>query len=223
MSSIITQIIRQRADIESELIHIKRICSPQSSDNRSEVEQKLTYLNKLQTDLTIKVQELKEEIEKIEKTNSNVNKSSLTRVYGDLKQLENNINKVALNTSNSLRHKMQHIDLVSTSNQAVTMDEEQSSTYSHLREQDDLVNQGNRKADAALSMGRDVLSMFNNQNQKMKRIFGNLKDLGADARYSDWLAGGIVRRIASDKRLFYVLAIASMLIIVTIYWLFKRK
>ena len=223
MTSIIPDIIKRRTEIESEISTIKRNYLPMTNDSHLEIESKITGLNKFKNDILEKVLSLKLEIEDIEKTNSSVNKSSLTRIYSDLRQVETNINKTYNNTLNSLRLKIQQIELVKTSNLSVQMDEEQSSYYGNLREQDDLVTQGNSKADNAISMGKDVLSMFNNQNQKIKRIFGNLKEIGSDARYSEWLTGGIIRRITADKRLFYVLAMTSTIIVLIIYWFFKRK
>ena len=185
MTTLISKIIKRRTEIESEIIHFKRKYSPQQNDSRSDIETKITSMERFKSELLTQVQNLKLEIEEIEKTNSNINKSSLTRVYSDLKLLESNVSKMAISTYNNLRLRIQQIDLTSNSNFSVQMDEEQSSHYGRLKEQDDLVSQGNRKADSALEMGKDVLSMFNSQNQRIRRIFGNLKEIGSDARYSE--------------------------------------
>lgn len=70
-------------------------------------------------------------------------------------------------------------------------------------------------------MGENILGMFENQRSTFARIFGNLKLISSDAKFSDLTTNKIIDRIKSDKKLIYGLGLLMLVLILTAYYLLK--
>ena len=217
----IPQLIKARMDLEESMGRMKRRCSPSPTDERDILKNKTRVLKENRNDIQEKIVQLKSSLETIEKEDSTVNKMQLTRVYQDIKQSEMDLKKIYKKLDDSLKLKIQQMDLLGDNEFKIEIDDEENSHYSALKQQEDLTTQGNKKMDSAIKMGQNILGMFNEQGGKMKRIFGNLNSINSDARFSDWLATGINRRNLADKRLVYFLGFSLIIFVFVVYFFFK--
>ena len=214
----ISNLNKQRVDLEQEVFNLKKLYNPKLSSE--EIRKTLTLLTSRKNEILSNLENLKKKLENLE--NENKYKNFLEQIYYDIKTLDKSLEKTYKNIYSKLKINFQKKELFGKSSK-IKFEDNSTEIYDQYKETKDLSDKANLKADSIISAGNGILGMFNKQNNSLKRIFGNLKNINSDAKFSDFTVNKILLRLKEDKKLVFGMSFFTLLIIVGLYYFLKLR
>ena len=213
----ISTLNKERVDLEQEVFNLKKLYNPklESDEIRKTIKTLTIRKNSISTQLTI----FKKKLENLE--NDEKYENFLEQIYYDLKNLEKNLEKTYKNIFSKLKINFQKKELFKNSSKIEI--EKNSEIFEQFKETKNLTNKANLKADQIIEAGNGILNMFDKQQNSLKRIFGNLKNINSDAKFSDFTVGKIVMRLRDDRMLVMGLGVLTIGIILVLYYFLKIR
>jgi hypothetical protein len=225
MNEFISKIAKDKITIEKDIYELKKFLNLRNDETADQIRHKLDGLAHKKHEIQIRLENLKEALESTQSSGTvdSTKLGVMQKIHSDAKALEKLLAKNVESIEEKIKLRFQSHIRLSQGKSTIDMDEEAQRHFRDLTTQNDLTNDANQKADKILEMGMNVLGNLNSQKSKASRIISTMTNIRKDLKVSDWTASAVVKRVQEDRRLVFLLFAASMVVILTVYFICKRK
>jgi len=225
MNEFISKIAKDKITIEKDIYDLKKFLNLRNDETADQIRHKLDGLASKKHEIQMRLENLKEALETAQSSGTvdSTKLGVMQKIHSDAKSLEKLLVKNVDSIEEKIKLRFHNQMRQGQGKSTIDMDEESQHHFRDLTAQSELTTDANQKADKILELGMNVLGNLNSQKSKAARIISTMANIRKDLKVSDWTASAVVRRVQEDRKLVFGLFFASMVVILTVYFLFKRK
>jgi len=225
MNEFISKIAKDKITIEKDIYDLKKFLTNRNDETSDQIRHKLDSLATRRQEIYVRLENLKESLENAQSTGTvdSTKLGVMQKIFSDANSLEKLLAKNVESIEEKIKLRFQSQTRNSHGKSTIEMDEESQRQFRDLANQGDLTGDANQKADKIIDIGMNVLGNLNAQKGKAARIISTMTTIRKDLKISDWTTSAVVRRIHEDRKLVFGLFFVSMVIILAVYFLFKKR
>lgn len=215
----IPALISEKIELERCIYQLKGLETGQRTDDVERLRAALEQLISQSEDVDSRLRGVKERVETASLSSAvdSGSMQTLEKLHRELSALQTTLRRQKTQTEERLRARIHKLHLWSS------VDEGESARLDNLRREEALVGDGNAHADRIIMAGTSILASLDRQRSSLHRVFSELRHIGTELRASEWTAVAVRKRLQSDTKLVLLLMLVTIVLVIGVYCLIRRK